>query len=70
MGLHLPILRTTSTHIFLHELFVPKMQDLFIVPRVGKCTLGGIDFSYRAPLLWNNLPSDIRGADSLSILQI
>ena len=40
---------------------------LLIVPRVGKCTLGGRAFSYRAPLLWNNLPSDIRGADSLSI---
>ena len=42
---------------------------LLIVPRVGKCTLGGRAFSYRAPLLWNNLPSDIRGADSLSIFK-
>ena len=42
---------------------------LLIVPRVGKCTLGGRAFSYRAPLLWNNLPSDIRGADSLPIFK-
>ena len=42
---------------------------LLIVPRVGKCTLGSRAFSYQAPLLWNNLPSDIRGADTLSIFK-
>ena len=36
---------------------------------MGKCTLGGTAFSDRAPLLWNNLSSDIRGADSLSIFK-
>ena len=42
---------------------------LLIVPRVGKCILGGRAFSYRAPLLWNNLPSDIHGADSLQVFK-
>ena len=69
MGLPLPILRTSSTHIFLHELFVPK--GLLIVPRdpPTQCTVGGRAFYYRAPLLWNDLPIDIRGADSLSIFK-
>ena len=42
---------------------------LLIVPRVGKCTLGGRALSYRAPLLWNNLPIEICGAASLSIFK-
>lgn len=39
---------------------------LLIVPRVGKCTVGGRAFSHRAPLLWNALPIEVRGTDSLS----
>ena len=38
-----------------------------IVPRVGKCTQGGRAFPIE--LLWNNLPIDIRGEDSLPIFK-
>ena len=62
MGSPLPILRTFSTHKVLHKLFVPKI----IVPRVGRSTIGGRGFSYRAPLLRNYLPIEIIWAASLS----
>ena len=56
----------------LKDLLHPYIQTLYsqntgllIIPRVGKCTVGGRDFSYRVPLLWNDLPIDIRGADNV-----
>ena len=33
---------------------------LLIVPRISKQTSGGRTFSYRAPFLWNGLPTHVR----------
>ena len=46
-----------------------QKAGLLIVLRVGKCTVGGRAFSYRAPLLWNDLPIDSRGADFLPVFK-
>uniref|UniRef100_A0A8K9WYY7 Reverse transcriptase domain-containing protein n=1 Tax=Oncorhynchus mykiss TaxID=8022 RepID=A0A8K9WYY7_ONCMY len=45
-----------------------RSQDagLLIVPRISKQTAGGRAFSYRAPFLWNGLPTHVRDADSVS----
>ena len=60
---------------YLHDLvlsYIPtrtlRSQDagLLIVPRISKQTAGGRAFSYRAPLLWNGLPTHVRDADSVS----
>ena len=34
--------------------------------RISKQTAGGRAFSYRAPFLWNGLPTHVREADSVS----
>ncbi|KAK2872069.1 hypothetical protein Q8A73_024565, partial [Channa argus] len=39
---------------------------LRVVPRISKSRMGGRAFSYQAPLLWNQLPVQIREADTLS----
>ncbi|XP_067351072.1 uncharacterized protein [Channa argus] len=39
---------------------------LLVVPRISKSRMGGRAFSYQAPLLWNQLPVQIREADTLS----
>ncbi len=36
-----------------------------IIPRISKSTAGGRSFSYLAPKLWNNLPNNVREADTL-----
>uniref|UniRef100_A0A8C7RA04 Reverse transcriptase domain-containing protein n=1 Tax=Oncorhynchus mykiss TaxID=8022 RepID=A0A8C7RA04_ONCMY len=45
-----------------------RSQDagLLIVPRISKQTAGGRAFSYRAPFLWNGLPTHVRDANSVS----
>ena len=45
-----------------------RAQDagLLIVPRISKQTAGGRAFSYRAPFLWNGLPTHVRDANSAS----
>ncbi|CDR08879.1 unnamed protein product, partial [Oncorhynchus mykiss] len=45
-----------------------RSQDagLLIVPRISKQTVGGRAFSYRAPFLWNGLPTHVRDANSVS----
>ena len=45
-----------------------RSQDagLLIVPRISKQTAGGRAFSYRAPFLWNGLPTHVRDADLVS----
>ena len=45
-----------------------RSQDagLLIVPRISRQTAGGRAFSYRAPFLWNGLPTHVRDADSVS----
>uniref|UniRef100_G3Q1T6 Uncharacterized protein n=1 Tax=Gasterosteus aculeatus TaxID=69293 RepID=G3Q1T6_GASAC len=39
---------------------------LLVVPMVLKSRLGARAFSYQAPLLWNQVPLSVRGADSVS----
>uniref|UniRef100_A0A665UBY4 Reverse transcriptase domain-containing protein n=1 Tax=Echeneis naucrates TaxID=173247 RepID=A0A665UBY4_ECHNA len=63
---------------YLRELIVPYYPSrplrsldggLLVVPRVSKSKSGGRSFSYQAPLLWNQLPASVRGADSLVIFK-
>src|SRR4029434_1284164 len=63
---------------YLKELVVPycplrplcsQSAGLLVIPRISKTTVGGRAFSYRAPLLWNNLPASIRNADTLPIFK-
>ena len=61
MGSPLPILRTYIPAQTLRS----QNAGLLIVPRVGRCTIGGRAFSYQAPLLWNDFSNEIRRADSL-----
>ncbi|XP_074521141.1 uncharacterized protein LOC141786455 [Halichoeres trimaculatus] len=60
---------------YLKDLIVPynpsrslrsQHAGLLVVPRVSKSSMGGRAFSYQAPLLWNNLPVEVRGADTVS----
>ena len=43
-----------------------RSQDagLLTVPRISKQTAGGRAFSYRAPFLWNGLPTHVRDANT------
>ena len=45
-----------------------RSQDvgLLTVPRISKQTAESRAFSYRAPFLWNGLPTHVRDADSVS----
>ncbi len=43
-------------------------SGLLVVPRIAKSTKGGIAFSYLAPKLWNSLPDNVQGSDTLSLL--
>ena len=61
--------------LYLKELIIPYRPNralrsqnagLLVVPTVSKARLGGKAFSYRAPLLWNQLSPWVREADSLS----
>ncbi|CAJ1053038.1 RNA-directed DNA polymerase from mobile element jockey [Xyrichtys novacula] len=60
---------------YLDELVIPyfpsrplrsQSAGLLVVPNVSKSSVGGRAFSYQAPLLWNHLPLEVRGADTLS----
>ncbi len=44
-------------------------SGLLVVPRIAKSTKGGIAFSYLAPKLWNSLPVNVRGSDTLSLFK-
>ena len=47
-----------------------RSQDAgLLVPRISKQTVGGRAFSYRAPFLWNGLPTHVRDANSVSTLK-
>ncbi len=37
------------------------------VPRIAKSTKGGRTFSYLAPKLWNSLPDNVRGSNTLCL---
>ncbi|XP_060760437.1 uncharacterized protein LOC132870681, partial [Neoarius graeffei] len=43
-----------------------KGAGYLLVPRIVKATSGGRAFSYKAPLLWNSLPSSVRESDTVS----
>uniref|UniRef100_A0A8C9XHM2 Reverse transcriptase domain-containing protein n=1 Tax=Sander lucioperca TaxID=283035 RepID=A0A8C9XHM2_SANLU len=60
---------------YLEDLLVPycptralrsQNAELLVVPRVSKSRMGGRAFSYQAPLLWNQLPIWVRGADTVA----
>ncbi len=40
-------------------------SGLLIVPRIAMSTKRGITFSYLAPKLWNSLPDNDRGSDTV-----
>ncbi len=42
---------------------------LLLVPRIAKSTKGGRTFSYLAPKLWNSLPDNVQGSDTLSLFK-
>ncbi len=44
-------------------------SGLLVVPRIAKSTKGGRNFSYLAPKLWNSLPDNVRGSDTLSLFK-
>ncbi len=44
-------------------------SGLLVVPRIVKSTKGGRTFSYLAPKLWNSLPDNVRGSDTLSLFK-
>ncbi len=44
-------------------------SGLLVVPRIEKSTKGGRTFSYLAPKLWNSLPDNFRGSDTLSLFK-
>ncbi len=44
-------------------------SGLLVVPRITKSTKGGRTFSYLAPKLWNSLPDNVRGSDTLSLFK-
>ncbi len=44
-------------------------SGLLVVPRIAKSTTGGRAFSYLAPKLWNSLPDNVRGSDTLSLFK-
>ena len=60
--------------VYLSELPIPyspprllRSQDTghLNVPRISIITMGGRAFSYRAPILWNNLPKHLWASDTL-----
>ncbi len=44
-------------------------SGLLVVPRIAKSTKRGRTFSYSAPELWNSLPDNVRGLDTLSLFK-
>ncbi|KAI2644828.1 putative RNA-directed DNA polymerase from transposon BS [Labeo rohita] len=44
-------------------------SGLLVVPRIAKYTKGGRAFSHLAPKLWNSLPDNVWGSDTLSLFK-
>ncbi len=44
-------------------------SGLLVVPRIVNSTTGDITFSHFAPKLWNSLPGNVRGSDTLSLFK-
>uniref|UniRef100_A0A674PEA0 Reverse transcriptase domain-containing protein n=1 Tax=Takifugu rubripes TaxID=31033 RepID=A0A674PEA0_TAKRU len=64
---------------YLEELVIPYHPNRLlrsqnagprVVPRVSRSRMGGRAFSYQAPLLWNQLPVQVREADSIATFKI
>ncbi|TWW61852.1 hypothetical protein D4764_04G0004990 [Takifugu flavidus] len=64
---------------YLEELVIPYQLNkplrsqnagLLVVPRVSRGRMGGRAFSYQGPLLWNQLPVQVREADSIATFKI
>ena len=53
-------------HIICHHKSECRLTYLVVVPRVSKSRMGARAFSYQAPLLWNQLPGQVREVDTLS----
>ncbi len=49
--------------------FIRFNSGLLVVPRIVKSTKWGRIFSYLAPKLWNSLPDNVRGSDTLSVFK-
>ncbi len=62
-----PAYRTNLYHATINPLPKEHNSGLLVVPRIAKSTKGGRTFSYLAPKLWNSLPDNVRGSDTLSI---
>ncbi len=48
---------------------LPGQENMMVVPRIAKSTKGGRTFSYLAPKLWNSLPDNVQGSDTLSLFK-
>ncbi|TWW81775.1 hypothetical protein D4764_01G0015900 [Takifugu flavidus] len=64
---------------YLEELVIPYQPNrplrsqnagLLVVPRVSRSRIGDRAFSYQAPLLWNQLPVQVREADFIATFKI
>ncbi len=42
---------------------------LLVVPRIARSTKKGRAFSYLGPKLWNSLPDNVQGSDTLSLFE-
>ncbi|KAI5085474.1 hypothetical protein C0J45_5310, partial [Silurus meridionalis] len=46
-----------------------KGAGYLLVPQIMKTTAGGRSFSYKAPQLWNSLPTSVRDSDTVSVFK-
>ncbi|KAI5098689.1 hypothetical protein C0J45_10828, partial [Silurus meridionalis] len=46
-----------------------KGAGYLLVPQIKKTTAGGRSFSYKAPQLWNSLPTRVRDSDTVSVFK-
>ncbi|KAI5614215.1 hypothetical protein C0J50_11162, partial [Silurus asotus] len=46
-----------------------KGAGYLLVPQIMKTTAGGRSFSYKAPQLWNSLPTRVRDSDTVSVFE-
>ncbi len=46
-----------------------QISGLWVVPRILKSNKGGRAFSHLAPKLWESLPYNVRGLDTLSLFK-
>ncbi|KAI5092227.1 hypothetical protein C0J45_17858, partial [Silurus meridionalis] len=47
-----------------------KGAGYLLVPQIMKTTAGGRSFSYKAPQLWNSLPTSVRDSDTVSVFKL